>query len=106
MYPRQIFMAFILFCSINSKLIVIDEDSLKHLMTKVDMLHDKLEANNKGVTLENYYLNSEEVQLLLKVSSRTLYTWRVEGKIRYSNLGNKILYRFEDVKAFVDSRLL
>ena len=89
-----------------TKFIVIDEESLKKLETKVDILHDKLEANNKGVTLENYYLTSEEVQLLLKVSSRTLYTWRAEGKIRYSNLGNKILFRFEDVKAFVDSRLL
>ncbi len=90
----------------NQKILVIDEDTLKHLLAKVDTLHDKLEENNKGNTLENYYLSSEEVQLLLKVSSRTLYTWRVEGKIKYSNLGNKILFRFEDVKAFVDSRLL
>jgi excisionase family DNA binding protein len=89
-----------------NKLIVIDESSLERLMTKVDTLHDKIEANNKDSVLENYYLSSEEVQQLLQVSSRTLYTWRVRGRIKYSNLGNKIIFRFEDVKEFVDSRRL
>lgn len=74
-------------------------------MTKVDTLHDKLEANNKGTTLENYYLTSVQVQKLLKISSRTLYNYRVEGKLNYCDIG-VIRYRMEDVKAFMDSRRL
>jgi hypothetical protein len=38
-----------------NKVIVIDESSLERLMTKVDTLHDKIEANNKDSVLENYY---------------------------------------------------
>jgi len=50
-------------------------------------------ANNSGgaVTPEQI-LTDEEVQLLFKITRRTLYRYRKEGKIHYFKLGNRSYY--------------
>lgn len=47
------------------------------------------------------YDNSDMVRLL-KVSPRTLSTWRELGLISFSKIGSKIYYRKEDVLSFIE----
>ena len=51
---------------------------------------------------QKFYLNSEEVQKLLRVSSRTLYNYRDEGRLKYIRISRKnIRYKPEDVFKFI-----
>jgi predicted site-specific integrase-resolvase len=44
------------------------------------------------------FLDNQEFLLLLKISKRTAQTWRDEGKISFSQVGNKIYYKLSDVE--------
>jgi len=43
-------------------------------------------------------LDNADLIQMLKVSTRTLATWREDGTIKYSKIGSKIYYRQEDVE--------
>jgi hypothetical protein len=51
------------------------------------------------------WLNSEEVCELLKISKRTLQTYRDTGTIAFSQIGRKCYYRQTDVKLFIDKQI-
>lgn len=46
-------------------------------------------------------LTDEDLVKMLKVSKRTIYTWRSEGKIAYSQVGKFIFYTKTDVINFL-----
>lgn len=41
--------------------------------------------------------NTQEIEALLKVSSRTIQRWRDNGLITFSAIGGKFYYRHEDI---------
>ena len=43
-------------------------------------------------------LDNEEFIKTMKISRRTAQTWRDEGKISFSQVGNKIYYKLSDVE--------
>lgn len=50
--------------------------------------------------------DNQDVMQLLKVSQRTLATWREEGVIKYSKIGAKIYYKPEHIQEMLDNRLI
>ena len=49
-------------------------------------------------------LDNQDLALLLKVSSRTLQRYRLQGKLPYFTIGHRTYYRASDIRAFVRER--
>jgi hypothetical protein len=69
----------------------------------VDRLKD-IEKNLKTEQkLDDPILGTEDVMRLLKVSRRTLQSWRDEGVIEFSAVRGKFYYRLSSVNAMLDN---
>lgn len=49
------------------------------------------------------WLDSQEVMELLKISPRTLVSYRQTGILKYSKMGNKIYYRLSEILESLDN---
>jgi excisionase family DNA binding protein len=75
----------------------------------VDEILDKLEIiDNRIVSMlneglhNNVWLTSKEAAKALRVTTRTLQSYRDQGIIPFSQFGREIRYRSEDIQAFLN----
>lgn len=80
--------------------VILSKDQFNALATSIEEIKSKLIAENKKPSEQ--YLDNQEFLLLMKISKRTAQTWRDEGKISFSQVGNKIYYRLSDVEALLE----
>lgn len=76
--------------------IIFTKDQFSDLMSKLDAIQSQI--NTKANPKKETFLDNQEFLLLLKISKRTAQTWRDEGKISFSQVGNKIYYKLSDVE--------
>ena len=76
--------------------IIFTKDQFTDLMTKLDTIQNQISLKSDGK--KETFLDNQEFLLLLKISKRTAQTWRDEGKISFSQVGNKIYYKLSDVE--------
>ena len=76
--------------------IIFTKDQFTDLMTKLDTIQNQISLRTEGK--KETFLDNQEFLLLLKISKRTAQTWRDEGKISFSQVGNKIYYKLSDVE--------
>ncbi|POY35501.1 DNA-binding protein [Solitalea longa] len=76
--------------------IILTKDQYETILNRLDEINQKVGAPQKDAG-ETFIDNSEFLQLL-KISKRTAQTWRDEGKISFSQIGNKIYYKLVDVQ--------
>jgi hypothetical protein len=84
-----------------------------HILTSEDLREFKQELIEeiKVIIQENgqtskKYLKTSEVQKLLKVSSGTLQTLRINGTLPYTKIGGIILYSADDIsKVMIDNTI-
>jgi hypothetical protein len=76
--------------------IIFTKDQFSDLMSKIDTI--QLQISTKSDPKKETFLDNQEFLLLLKISKRTAQTWRDEGKISFSQVGNKIYYKLSDVE--------
>jgi len=76
--------------------IIFTKDQFTELMGKLENIQNQL--NKKSDAKKETFLDNQEFLLLLKISKRTAQTWRDEGKISFSQVGNKIYYKLSDVE--------
>ena len=76
--------------------IILTKDQFEQLIAKIDDFNDRLANTNPKRT--ETYLNNKQFMEMLDVSLRTAQTWRDEGKITFSQVGNKIYYKLADVE--------
>jgi hypothetical protein len=76
--------------------IIFTKDQFTDLMTKLDTIQNQINLKSDGK--KETFLDNQEFLLLLKISKRTAQTWRDEGKISFSQVGNKIYYKLSDVE--------
>jgi len=50
------------------------------------------------------WINSEVVIRMLKVSPRTMHTWRRNGTLKCSPIGNKLFYRKTDIEELLKAK--
>ncbi|MFW2135486.1 helix-turn-helix domain-containing protein [Chryseobacterium sp. TY4] len=55
-------------------------------------------VNTKRGAVQETYLDNKQFMEMLKISPRTAQTWRDEGKISFSQVGNKIYYKLSDIE--------
>ena len=76
--------------------IIFTKDQFTELMSKLDTIQNQISLKKKKK--KETFLDNQEFLLLLKISKRTAQTWRDEGKISFSQVGNKIYYKLSDVE--------
>ena len=80
--------------------IIFSKEQFETLISKIDQIHHKI--SNKNLPKQEVFLDNEEFIKMLKISRRTAQTWRDEGKISFSQVGNKIYYKLSDVEKTMD----
>ena len=91
------------------EVLTIESEAFKKLMDSLTELKEIVQKNNdeqnpSGVQFQNKaWLNKKEACRILRVSERTLQTYRNNGIIPYSRIQGKIYYKLEDIKAFFDN---
>ena len=76
--------------------IILSKEQYEGLISKINDNHEKLNA--KTAPKQEVFLDNEEFIKTMKISRRTAQTWRDEGKISFSQVGNKIYYKLSDVE--------
>ena len=80
--------------------IILSKEQFDAIMSKIDDIQNKI--NSKNQPKQEVFLDNEEFIKMLKISRRTAQTWRDEGKISFSQVGNKIYYKLSDVEKTMD----
>lgn len=83
-------------------IIALSQEEFSELKQQIAEIRDALHSPQmKDVVYDN-----QDVMQLLKVSQRTLATWREEGTIKYSKVGAKIYYKPEHIQEMLDNGLI
>ena len=79
---------------------VLSTDQFNELISKIETLLANLEK--KGGSPQQSFIDNKTFLQIMGVSQRTGQSWRDEGKIAFSQVGNKIYYKMEDIEKFLE----
>lgn len=71
------------------------EDSLKEIRQQLQKIMDRMDST--GQVSDQEILDQQGVLELLKISPRTLVTYRQSGKIPFTRIGGKIYYKKQEI---------
>lgn len=74
---------------------ILSKAQFTELTSRLDALQNQL--NTQQPTSKKSFVDNEEFLELMGISKRTAQSWRDEGKISFSQVGNKIYYKMSDV---------
>ena len=74
---------------------ILSKAQFSELTTRLDELQNLL--NNQSGTTKKGFMDNEEFLEFMGISKRTAQSWRDDGKISFSQVGNKIYYKAVDV---------
>ena len=93
---------------------IIEEIKVKNLAEVVKKTYGKNYTNcktedlqkilNSSKTIEKKWLKSNEVRKILKISSGTLQTLRINGTLQYSKVGGTIYYNYQDIEKMLNQK--
>ena len=79
---------------------IVSKDKYAELVSRLDEITTRLNAKNEPKN--DTFLDNQEFLILMKISKRTAQTWRDEGRISFSQVGNKIYYKLSDVEKLLN----
>ncbi len=77
---------------------LVSDDAYNQLMEKLKDIKKYLDENYKKNPLDDNWLDNQEVCRLLKISKRTLQTYRDKHLIPYSQIGGNIYFKASDMQ--------
>ena len=80
--------------------LVLSTEEFSELLTLLKGIDKKLTVKNEKPEIN--WIDNSDLMRLLKVSRRTVQSWRDSNLISYSIVGNKLYYRMEDVEALLN----
>ena len=80
--------------------IILSKEQYTDLVQRLDEITNRLNAKNDPK--KDTFLDNQEFLLLMKISKRTAQSWRDEGRISFSQVGNKIYYKLSDVEKLLN----
>ena len=75
--------------------VIISKEQFNTMLNSLEEIKAKL---NEKKDPDDDFIDNQEFLLKMKISKRTAQTWRDEGKVSFSQVGNKIYYKVADVK--------
>lgn len=79
---------------------VFTKDQFEEFITSIENLFAKLER--KVIKHQKNFIDNKTFLEMMGVSQRTGQAWRDEGKVAFSQVGNKIYYKMEDIEKFIE----
>ncbi|WP_283643276.1 helix-turn-helix domain-containing protein [Croceibacter atlanticus] len=80
--------------------VILSKNQYQELLGRIEEINTKItETSKKPVDV---FLDNADFLQLMHISKRTAQTWRDEGKISFSQIGNKIYYRMSDVQTLLN----
>lgn len=82
------------------EIINVETSTFEAMMARVETVAKRVEflCHNSGDKSMQEWLDNQEVCQILRISKRTLQTYRNSGVLPYSQIGHKMFYRPDDVK--------
>lgn len=80
------------------ELIAINSDAYLEITNKLSEISKKLDHANKKNPLTDVWLDIFETCMLLKISKRTLQSYRDKLVLPFSQIGGKIYFRAADIE--------
>jgi excisionase family DNA binding protein len=83
------------------KIDLLTTDDLIEFLRNMESPQKKVDSISGGLGHKSIYTLAETCSLL-QISRRTLQKYRDQGMISYTQIGNKIYFRAEDINEFLD----
>jgi DNA-binding transcriptional regulator YiaG len=74
---------------------------LQQIHNKLNEIQQTLKTLESSALFQKEFLDNQEFIQLMNISKRTAQYWRDQGIIPYSQIGAKIYYNLDDVKAIL-----
>ena len=71
---------------------------------KTELLKDIKNLFNIKISEQKLWLRSSEVKTLLKISSGTLQSLRVNGTLSYTRVGGTLYYNYKDIEKMLNKK--
>lgn len=84
------------------EVITIQSEVWNKLQLNLQYIKSLLETKKKREPFNDPWLTIEETMAQLKVSKRTLQTYRDKGRIGFSQIDNKIYFKASEINAFLE----
>jgi 3-methyladenine DNA glycosylase Tag len=81
------------------ELVIYTKEQHDEIVHRLDLLNENLKKKNTPPT--ERFLDNSEFLSMMNISKRTAQTWRDEGKVSFSQIGNKIYYLLSDAEALL-----
>ena len=85
---------------------VLSADVINRLITTLDRVDQVLDSKAKEQPLSEIWLDISETCMLLRISKRTLQSYRDKGILTFSQIGGKIYFRSVDIEKHLESHLV
>ena len=83
------------------QVITMSTEAYQHLMKRIDEIADN-SKKCKESTIATSWLDIQEACQALKISKRTLQSYRDNGILPYSKIGGKIYFKAEDIREHLE----
>ena len=83
------------------EVITIESEAFKEILNQLEAIREEVKRSSQHLPVADKWLDNDEVAALLKVTKRTLQTYRDHGEISFSQKGSKIYYRTSDIEEFL-----
>jgi hypothetical protein len=80
--------------------VILSKEQFSNLQNTLEEVKTKIDTISKKP--QEVFVDNQEFLFLMKISKRTAQTWRDEGKISFSQVGNKIYYKMADVEELLN----
>lgn len=84
--------------------VIMSKEQYTTLLSSIEEIKTKIDNQNKKP--HEVFVDNQEFLMMMKISKRTAQTWRDEGKVSFSQVGNKIYYKQSDVEELMQKHYI
>ena len=80
------------------EVITITTEAFQAIIDKIDKINDRLDLQEPAPMLNDRWLDIQEACFLLRISKRTLQSYRDSGILPFSQINGKIYFKAKDIE--------
>ena len=80
------------------EVITISTEAFQAIIDKIDKINDRLDLQKPVPMLNDRWLDIQEACFLLRISKRTLQSYRDNGLLPFSQINGKIYFKAKDIE--------
>lgn len=88
------------------EVITIQSDAFQRIIAKIDNISNEFTKQKKAQPLSEIWLDVQETCQLLKISKRTLQSYRDNRILAYSQISGKIYFKASDIEKYLNKHYI